>query len=85
MDTDTITTVPASAFAIPDWKLIECGSGLDPCLQDVVPAGPGQTLCTALDLDPAHTCAWDPMPQSGHVACAGDGIDRCRTWFDALP
>jgi hypothetical protein len=85
MDVDTITGVSPSSFAIADWKLVECGSGLDACLQDVVPAAPIQALCSALDLDAAHTCAWDPMPQSGHLTCAVDGIDRCRTWFDALP
>lgn len=84
MSVDTITGVGLDRFAIADWKLIECGSAMNACLQDVVPSAPIRTLCNRLETDSGHSCAWDPMPESSHVACASEGIDRCYTWFDDL-
>jgi hypothetical protein len=83
MDADTVTTLPASVFAVADWKLIECGSALDACTKDVIPAAPIQTLCQNIDTDPSHTCVYESMPNDSHSQCAGVGIARCRDWFDA--
>lgn len=54
------------------------------CLEDVVPAAPIRTLCDRIEADHDHHCSWDPMPDSGHIACAPAGIDRCRLWFEDL-
>jgi hypothetical protein len=85
IDLDTSETVAATEFAVRNWKLIECGSAMPACSADVTPAAPIQALCTKLDASPDHTCVYDTMPTSSHLTCATAGIDKCRTWFDALP
>jgi hypothetical protein len=81
IDEDTIVGVAPSAFAITRWKLVECGSALAACTGDVVPAGPIQALCSAIDASPDHACELQALPNTPHGACAPATI--CATWFDA--
>ncbi len=81
---DTITAVPASAFALRDFKLIECGSALRPCSGDIVSGPPIQTLCQTLDASPLHTCSFGSLPTDGHLTCHANAFDSCRTWFEGL-
>ena len=83
IETDIITSVDADAFSISDWKLIECGSGLPSCIGDIVPAEPIEALCQQLDAAATHSCAFESMPRSSHIACAEPGSLRCIEWFDA--
>lgn len=82
---DTITGLPAAAFAIRDFRLVECGSGLRPCLGNIIPEAPIQTLCDRLAASPGHTCTYDSLPDIGHLTCHAERYDDCRTWFEALP
>ena len=84
MDEDTVSGVDPSELAVSQWKLIECGSAMNPCLQDVVPAGPIETLCSRINAGPFSACVYDPMPEDSHIECASTGVDRCVTWFDSL-
>lgn len=84
IDEDTVVDVPASAYTIEHWKLIECGSALNACLGDVVPAAPIQKLCSRLDRDPHHDCEYGSMPDDSHIRCAGTGQPACQSWFDQL-
>jgi hypothetical protein len=86
IEQDSITTVMPTVFAIRQWKLIECGSAMDACTQDILPKGPIEALCSTIDAGPGHTCVLDPMPNATHLTCAGPaGASKCITWFDALP
>jgi len=86
MDQDTITGVAPSSFAVRQWKLIECGSAMDPCTQDMLPKAPIDALCNSIDSSPDHTCVLDPMPNASHGTCAGPaGAAKCISWFDTLP
>ncbi len=84
LDADTIVGVAAADFALDHFKLIECGSALDPCQEDVVPAAPIEALCRSLDAAPGKSCQFESMPNDSHNLCAFTGRDRCRLWFDAL-
>jgi hypothetical protein len=84
MDEDTVSAVDPSELAVGQWKLIECGSAMNACLQDVVPAGPIEVLCSRINAGPFSACVYDPMPDDSHLECAPAGIDRCTTWFDSL-
>ncbi|MGH8059172.1 MAG: Kelch repeat-containing protein [Candidatus Entotheonellia bacterium] len=93
IDEDTITgnlrtgegPVLPGEYAIRDWKLIECGSNLSPCIEDRLPKKTIQDLCDQLNTDPLEPdrCAWDPLPDKSHNACADsdEGIPKCRDWF----
>jgi hypothetical protein len=81
---DTVTSVPAARFAVKDFKLFECGSGLAACGGDVLPAGPIQALCGALDAAPTHRCSFTSLPTDGHLTCHANQYDQCRAWFDGL-
>ncbi len=90
---DTIVDVPASAYGIKDWKIIECGSatplpacGLLDVDRDWLPASSMEALCTQIDSAKTHTCQFDSLPDDGHLSCLGsqEGIAKCRDWFNAL-
>jgi hypothetical protein len=81
---DTITTVDPAAYAIHDFQLLECGSGLDACREDILPAPPIEALCGTIDASPDHTCAFVSIPDQSHIECHAMSFDRCRTWFEAL-
>lgn len=85
---DTITQVDPTAFAIKNWKLIECGSALPACAAqgDWVPATPIQELCNDIAGDPSHTCTFGSQPNDSHIACmsTAQGIANCRDWFNRL-
>jgi hypothetical protein len=81
---DTITAVPASAYAVRDFQLFECGSNLRPCLGDIVAGEPVAALCRTLDAGPEHTCAFVALPDDSHLTCHADHYDRCRAWFEDL-
>lgn len=86
MDQDSITGVAPSNFAVKQWKLIECGSAMDPCTQDILPKAPIDALCNLIDGSPDHSCVLDPMPNASHGTCAGPtGAAKCISWFDTLP
>lgn len=85
---DTITTVAASEFAIPNWKLVECGSALPACADqgDWLPAPSIKTLCSNLDASSAHTCEFGSLPTQSHIDCMStpEGIASCKDWFNNL-
>lgn len=90
---DTIVNVNPSAFAISNWKLVECGSALpvcgprgNPTAADVLPEGPIQQLCTNIQGAPHLSCAFGSLPNETHQMCAGtpQGINECQSWFDGL-
>lgn len=87
---DTITTAPVSAFAIKDWKLVECGSAQPACSgpigqQDVLPASSVTALCSHLAASSDHTCTPQSYPTTGHVFCGIDQttISTCYAWFES--
>jgi hypothetical protein len=82
---DTLTSVDATSFAIHDWKLIECGSALAPCTQDVLPAGPIAALCDRIAATPGYTCARGSYPSVSHIQCGieASSLDACHSWFSA--
>ena len=82
LDEDTIVGVAPSAFSITHWKLVECGSALPACSGDVVPAGPIQALCSAIDASPDHACQLQSLPNTPHGMCAPAAV--CASWFEAL-
>ena len=86
MDTDSITAVAPTEFAIKKWKLIECGSATPACSSDIVPAAPIKALCANLRTAAAagYECADDSLPNSSHIVCHHTGVDRCLTWFDGI-
>jgi hypothetical protein len=81
---DTVANAPVAALAIHDWKLIECGSALDPCLQDVLPAPPIAALCARIAGAAGYTCMHEAFPGIGHIACGieASSIGSCHAWFD---
>ncbi len=85
MDQDSISDVTPASFSVRRWKLIECGSSMDPCTQDILPGAPIEALCGNIDASPDHSCEFDSMPNAGHGTCAATGASRCIQWFDALP
>ncbi len=82
---DTLTTVSVGDLAIRDWKLVECGSALSPCAQDVLPAASIQALCDRIAAAPGYTCDYASFPTSSHIACGIDAstIGSCSSWFEA--
>jgi hypothetical protein len=82
---DTLTGVPPASFAIRDFQLFECGSGLTACRGDIVAGAPIETLCQRLDDSPDHTCVFGSLPTDGHLTCHANQYDACRTWFEGLP
>ena len=81
---DTITAAPAANFAVHEFRLFECGSALGACAGDILPAGPIEALCSALDAAPAHRCTFTSLPTDGHLTCYASQYDQCRSWFDGL-
>ena len=82
---DTITSVLPATFNVRDFKLIECGSNLRPCLGDIIPAAPIEALCSRIDASPTHACSYETLPDDGHLTCHGSGYATCQRWFEALP
>jgi len=82
---DTIADGDVTRFAIHDWRLAECGSALDPCTRDVLPAGPIQALCSRIAAAPGYGCAFESFPDTGHISCGIDAatIGSCDAWFEA--
>lgn len=82
---DTLTTVSVGDLAIRDWKLVECGSALSPCAQDVLPAASIQALCDRIAAAPGYTCDYASFRTSSHIACGIDAstIGSCSSWFEA--
>jgi hypothetical protein len=80
---DTLTNVDVTQFAIHDWKLTECGSALDPCSKDVLPAPPIAALCDRIGAQPGYTCEKGSFPNIGHILCGieATSIGSCDTWF----
>ncbi len=81
---DTITGVAPATFAIRDFRLIECGSNLRPCLGDIVAGEPIATLCSRLDASPEHRCVFESLADEGHLTCHASHYDDCRVWFEGL-
>lgn len=83
---DTSTRADTTAFSIENWKLIECGSAMNPCSDDVAPATPIQVLCKGLNDSIDHKCAFQQFPSISHINC---GVElepsrACRSWFDGV-
>ena len=82
---DTITSVLPATFNVRDFKLIECGSNLRPCLGDIIPAAPIEALCSRIDASPTHACSYETLPADGHLTCHASSYATCQRWFEALP
>lgn len=82
--TDTITDVIPAQYAVPTFKMIECGSALRACAGDILPAPPIQATCSKIDSGPEHTCMFESIPGTSHLTCFGEAFERCGMWFDAL-
>ncbi len=81
---DSITTADPSAYAIRDFQLIECGSAMDACREDILPAPPIEATCATIDASPDHTCTFVSIPDQDHIRCHPMSFGRCRSWFEAL-
>jgi len=90
-----LKSVTAADFAVPQFRLVECGSGL-PSAQscelhgnaDLLPAPPIRALCNVLNAGgPAHHCELASLPGKSHSECGLAGVAdvQCLPWFDALP
>lgn len=82
---DTITGVLPVRFALPHYRMFECGSGLRACIGDLVAGEPIEELCSRLDASPLRSCTFSALPFDSHLTCHADHFDTCRTWFEALP
>jgi hypothetical protein len=81
---DSITGVAAKSYSPVHWKLMECGSGMDACEGDLVPAGPIEQLCTTISAGERHLCEYETIPKVSHGTCANLEAKRCISWFDKL-
>lgn len=81
---DSITEVSPDAFALHDFKMVECGSALPACTGDIIPGAPVESLCANLDASPTHTCAFGSLPTDSHLTCHANEYDSCRVWFESL-
>lgn len=87
---DSIADVGGEAFAVGNFRLVECGSKIQrpKCALrgDWVPMEPIRDLCERLASAPGHSCEMASMSHSSHLNCAyeREGIDGCRLWFDRL-
>ncbi len=81
---DTLTSVLPETFAMQDFRLFECGSGLAACTGDIIPGAPVEALCSRLEGSPSHTCGYTSLPTASHLTCHANNYDQCRTWFEGL-
>ncbi len=81
---DSITGVSAAHYSAQQWKLLECGSGMDACKSDVTPAGPIEQLCATISAGEDHLCEFESIPKVDHTTCANHEASRCIDWFDKL-
>jgi len=81
---DSITEVAPEAFAVRDFKLVECGSALPACVGDIIAGEPVESLCKNLDAGPTHSCSFGSLPMDGHATCHASEYDSCRVWFEGL-
>ncbi len=84
IDVDSVIDVDPSSLSVPAWTLVECGSELDTCSDDVAPAAPIRTLCEALDADSDHTCEFQSIPRADYRSCMSFGAERCLAFFETL-
>jgi hypothetical protein len=84
IDVDSVVDVDPLAVSVPSWALIECGSELDTCTDDVAPAAPIRTLCEALDSDVDHDCVFESLPRADYRSCMSFGAERCLAFFEEL-
>lgn len=85
-----------SDFAIPRWRMIECGSGLaeacgtdpstfpaNPTTGDMLPAAPIVKMCATI----GDRCEFGSLPDKTHVECGLSGVAdvQCQSWFEGLP
>ncbi len=80
VDTDSVINVSPTTLAITNWNLGECGSGLDPCTEDVVPAIGINTFCGLISSYGGYSCTFQSYPNISHSSCS---VSYCQTWFDA--
>lgn len=76
-------------FAVTNWKLVECGSGMarNSCnfTGDMVPKAQQATLCGKIRSDGTRSCAFASFPKVGHNQCIDSHTSNaCRAWFDGL-
>jgi hypothetical protein len=83
---DSLGGLNVTSLSIPHWKLVECGSSLGPCLQDVLPGSSIQSLCATIDGSSEHTCSFESHPSISHVGCGIETslIQSCDGWFKSL-
>jgi hypothetical protein len=82
---DSLASVSGDQFAIRDWKLVECGSALPACAQDVIPAIPIASLCGRIAGAAGHSCQFASFPQISHIQCGADPAPNsaCMSWFES--
>lgn len=83
---DSTVNANLSTLEINQWKLVECGSALGPCLKDVVPRAPIETLCSRLGSDGVHQCQFQAFPELSHIECGmkPEPNQACIQWFDGI-
>jgi hypothetical protein len=81
---DSITGVSPDAFALRDFRMVECGSELLACTGDIIAGAPIESLCKSLDAASTHTCDFGSLPKDGHLTCHANEYDSCRVWFEGL-
>lgn len=81
--------VTASDFAVTHWKLMSEGGNWantdTRCENDVVPAGPFQALCQAIEADPSRSCTYVNKPEAKHCEYYLANVNSiCVDWFKGL-
>ncbi len=86
VDLDTVVNADPSELSIKHWKLVECGSEMAPCTDDVFPKAPIETLCSNIDGSQDKSCEYKSYKNSSHATCGitltNYGV--CRQWFGEL-
>jgi hypothetical protein len=81
---DSITGVAPDAFALRDFRIVECGSELPACTGDIFAGAPIESLCKSLDAASSRTCDFGSLPKDSHLTCYASEYDSCRVWFEGL-
>jgi hypothetical protein len=81
---DSITGVAATNYTPVHWKMLECGSAMEACAEDVAPGGPIEQLCATISAGDLHLCEFESIPNVDHATCATHEAKRCIEWFDKL-
>lgn len=84
VEEDNIVDVLPLRFGVQHFRMFECGSALESCLEDAVAAEPIEALCQNIDASPLRSCDYIRLPMDSHMTCHADHYDMCRAWFEGL-